>query len=213
MNKQKKQLFLLLGVLVLFIAAYFGLQAYNNAAAEKEKEVEGEEVISMDYSDVEILEFTADEGLLQFECIDGTWYVTGDHSQNVKQYRIKSILNGIACPLLSEGTIKNVTDLSLYGLDEPAQEILVGNDAEKYTIYVGDNNSMLYTYYVYLSTDPTTVYAVGSENINRLDYGLSDFVEATEESAEDVSSEEGTIGESVTDENNAETSQQASTNE
>ena len=180
MKNQKKQLFLLLGMLVFFIAAYFALQAYKKAKAEKEEEVNGEPVISMEYSDVEMLQFTHDEELLQFECVDGTWYVTGDHSQSVKQYRIKSILNGIACPLLSEGTIENVTDLSQYGLAEPSQEILVGNDVEQYTIYVGDLNKMLYTYYVYLSTDPTTVYAVGSENVNRLDYGLSDFVEVAE---------------------------------
>lgn len=185
MKKQKKQLFVLLGVLVLLVAGYFGLQAYNSAEADKEAEAEGVEVISMVYEDVEILQFNHEEELLQFECVDGTWYVTGDHSQNVKQYRIKSVLNGIACPLLAESTIENVTDLSLYGLAEPSQTIIVGNDVEQYTIYVGDNNSMLYTYYVYLSNDPTTVYSVGSAEINRLGYGLSDFVEAvTEESAE-----------------------------
>ena len=180
MNNQKKQLFLLLGVLVLFIAAYFGLQAYNKAGSEEEEEAEGEPVISMEYSDVEYLQFNHEEELLQFECVDGTWYVTGDHSQSVKQYRIQSILNGIACPMLAEDKIENVTDLSQYGLAEPAQEIQVGNDVEQYTIYVGDFNSMTYIYYVYLATDPTTVYSVGSAEINRMGYGLSDFLEAVE---------------------------------
>jgi len=205
MNKQKKQLFLLLGILVFFIVAYFGLQAYNKAQAQKEEEVEGEEVISMEYSDVEVLQFNHDEELLQFECVDGTWYVTGDHSQNVKQYRIETVLNGIACPLLAEDKIENVTDLSQYGLTEPAQEILVGNDVEQYTIYVGDNNSMMRTYYVYLSTDPTTVYSIGAADINRLDYGLSDFIEAAAEESTEAS------GETATDASVADSSDAATT--
>lgn len=184
MNKQKKQLFLLLGLLFVFVAAYFGLQAYNNADTGKEEEEEGEVVISMDYSDVECLQFNYGEELLEFEFVDGTWYVTGDHSRSVKQYRIQSILNGIACPLLAESKIENVTDLSQYGLAEPSQEILVGNDVEQYTICVGDFNSMTYIYYVYLSSDPTTVYSVASTEINRLGYGLSDFLEPVEESEE-----------------------------
>lgn len=197
MKKQKKQLFLLLGVLVFFVAAYFGLQAYNQAEASKEEEAEGVEAISMEYSDVEMLQFTHDGEWLQFECVDGTWYVVGDHTQNVKQYRIKTMVNGVASPLLAEVVIENVTDLSMYGLADPAREIRVGNDVEQYTIYVGDLNSMMYTYYVYLASDPTTVYSVDSADINRMDYGLSDFVEpATEEestSAEGETTRDGTV--------------------
>lgn len=191
MNKQKKQLLLLLGVLILFIAAYFGLQAYNTAEANKAEEAEeGESIISMEYSDVEYLQFAYEGEPIDLECVDGTWYVVGDHSQNVKQYRIKAIVNGIACPLLAEDKLENVTDLSLYGLTEPAKEIHVGNDVEQYTIYVGDYNTMTLNYYVYLSTDPATVYAVDSANITRFNFALADLVDAAEEETTEESTTE-----------------------
>lgn len=184
MNKQKKQLFLLLGILVLFIGVFVGLRAYNEAEANKEEETEGEIVMSLEYSDAEYLQYEYEGDPIDLECVDGTWYVVGDHSQNVKQYRIKSIITGIA-PFIAEDKIENVTDLSIYGLTEPKKVIHVGNDVEQYTIYVGDYNNLTLNYYVYISTDPSTVYSVESAVITRFNYPLSDLVDAAEETTEE----------------------------
>lgn len=188
MKKQKKQMILLLGILVLFIAAFIGLKLYNNAQANKEEEIEGDIIIEMEYMDTELLIYDYEGETYSLERIDDVWYVTGDHSQNVKQYRIKAMLTAVA-PLVAEQTIENVTDFSQYGLDNPQKTITFGDDMQQYTMYVGNINSMTSTYYISLDLNSSTVYAVDTACVTRFNFAIEDLVDAEEvESSAEASS-------------------------
>ena len=195
MKKQKKQMLLLLVVLVLVIAALVGLRAYNDYEANKEAEVEGDVIIDMEYMETEILTYDYEGETYSLERIDDVWYVKGDRTQNVKQYRIKAMLSAVA-PLVAEQTIENVTYFSMYGLDEPRKTITFGDDIEQYTMYVGDMNSMTSTYYISLDLNSSTVYAVDTACVTRFNYALEDLIDAEEEeTTEESGAEASTEGE------------------
>lgn len=178
MKKQKMQMILLLALLLIVVAALVGLRVYNDAQANKPAEVDGEVVIEMEYADTELLSYEYEDETYSFERVDDVWYVKGDHSQNVKQYRIKAMMSEIA-PLVAVQVIENVTDFSQYGLAEAQRTITFGDDMEQYTLSVGDKNSLSNTYYVRVN-DSTDVYVVEQTCVTRFNTTLDEIVEAAE---------------------------------
>ncbi len=187
MKKQKKQMISLLILLLVIVGALVGLRAYNSAQANKPAEVEGEIIVEMEYADTEMLTYSYEGVEYSFERVDDVWYVKDDHSQNVKQYRIKAMLTGVA-PLVATQIIENVTDYSQYGLDEPERVIIFGDDMEQFAMTVGDYNSMSSAYYVRVN-DSAEVYVVDSASITRFNYTVDDLVDAAEEETADADTE------------------------
>ncbi len=187
MKKQKKQMILLVALLLIVVGSLVGLRAYNSAQAGKPAEEDGEIVIGMEYADTELLTYTYEGETYNFERIDDVWYVTDDHSLNVKQYRISSMLSSVA-PLTAIQIIENVTDLSQYGLDEPERTIIFGNDMEQFTLAVGDHNSLSSSYYVRIN-DSAEVYVVSYASIIRFDYALEELLDETTETEAETETE------------------------
>lgn len=184
MKKQQRQLFIMAGVLVVLLCAFLGLKQYNKAQADKPA-AEEEKILVIDAAAEDVTQLAYDyEGEdCAFEKEEVTWYATGDHSLNIKQTRITSMVNGIA-PLEASQIIENVTDLAQYGLTEPQKTITVETAAKSYILYVGDKNDLTSSYYVCFPST-STVYVVSATDINRFNYGLDELVEEeTETSAE-----------------------------
>ena len=172
------------GVLVVLLCAFLGLKQYNKAQADKPA-AEEEKILVIDAAAEDVTQLAYDyEGEdCAFEKEEVTWYATGDHSLNIKQTRITSMVNGIA-PLEASQIIENVTDLAQYGLTEPQKTITVETAAKSYILYVGDKNDLTSSYYVCFPST-STVYVVSATDINRFNYGLDELVEEeTETSAE-----------------------------
>ena len=188
MKKQQRQIFILVGVLVVLLCAFLGLKQYNKVQADKPA-AEEEKILVIDAAAEDVTQLAYDyEGEdCAFEKEDDTWYAAGDHSLNIKQTRIASMVNGIA-PLEASQAIENVTDLAQYGLTEPQKTITVETAAKSYILYVGDKNDLTSSYYVCLPST-STVYVVSATDINRFNYGLDELVgEETETSAEESAS-------------------------
>jgi len=188
MKKQQRQLFVLVGVLVVLLCAFLGLKQYNKAQADKPVE-EDEKIFVIDAAaeDVTQLAYDYEGENCAFEKEEDTWYAAQDHSLNIKQTRVTSMVNGIA-PLEASQVIENVTDLAQYGLTEPQKTITVETAAKSYILYVGDKNDLTSSYYVCFPST-STVYVVSATNINRFNYGLEELVEEeTETSAEESAS-------------------------
>lgn len=186
MRKQQRQLFILVGVLVVLLCAFLGLKQYNKAQADKPAaEEEKILVINAAAEDVTQLAYDYEGENCAFEKEEDTWYATGDHSLNIKQTRITSMVNGIA-PLEASQVIENVTDLAQYGLTEPQKTITVETAAKSYILYVGDKNDLTSSYYVCFPST-STVYVVSATNINRFNYGLDELVEEETETSEETS--------------------------
>ncbi len=189
MKRQRTQLLILVVVLCALGAAFFGIRQYNKIQAQKP--VEEEDIISViDAATEEVTAFSYDyEGETYcFEKEDETWYAAEDHSLNIKQTRITSMLGGVT-PLTATQVVENVTDLAQYGLVTPQRTIALETAGASYILYVGDKNELTSSFYV--STPSTdTVYVVSSSAINRFNYALEDLVEEEEESSGEESSTE-----------------------
>lgn len=188
MKKQQRQLFVLVGVLVVLLCAFLGLKQYNKAQADKPVE-EDEKILVIDAAaeDVTQLAYDYEGENCAFEKEEDTWYAAQDHSLNIKQTRVTSMVNGIA-PLEASQVIENVTDLAQYGLTEPQKTITVETAAKSYILYVGDKNDLTSSYYVCFPST-STVYVVSATDINRFNYGLDELIEEeTETSAEQSAS-------------------------
>lgn len=188
MKKQQRQLFVLVGVLVVLLCAFLGLKQYNKAQADKPVE-EDEKIFVIDAAEEDVTQLAYDyEGEnCAFEKEEDTWYAAQDHSLNIKQTRVTSMVNGIA-PLEASQVIENVTDLAQYGLTEPQKTLTVETAAKSYILYVGDKNDLTSSYYVCFPST-SSVYVVSATDINRFNYGLDELVEEeTETSAEESAS-------------------------
>lgn len=191
MKKQRIQFCILVGVLVLFILAYFGVEKYNDYADNKAAE---EELLSKTY----ITQFHADSvEALYFEYAgegnafvkeDDVWYYEDDRTLNVKQDMLNTMAQSFA-ELEAQYVVRNVTDLAQYGLEEPARVLSFTVGEVKYVWNIGDANALTGEYYMYDEADSSVVYTVSASFVNGFNYGISGLVEETEESSEEVSSE------------------------
>lgn len=179
MKKQQKQLLILLLVLVALAACFLGVKQYNKVQSKKPAE-ETQEQIVIAVDDDEMLRFTYDyEGVsYTFEKEEGIWYYADDHSLKINQNQIIAMINKVA-PLKVQQVISDVTDMSQYGLLEPARTITYETATDTFTLLAGNYNSMARIYYICLPTE-NTVYTVNGPVINGFNYTLEDLVEVEE---------------------------------
>lgn len=194
MKKQRKQLIMLLAVLVLLAAAIPGVRYLNERQEAKEAEAaeaEQDSVVVIDaaYEDVVKFSYDYDGETYAFEKTEDTWHAAEDLSLSLKEYSIKNMLSGVA-PFDALQVIEDVADLSQYGLADPERTISFETATASYILHVGDHNALTGTYYVCMPSE-TTVYVVEQTVVTRFNQTLEDVVEtAAEESGESQSGEE-----------------------
>ncbi len=164
MKKQKKQMVLLLILLVVVLAAYFGIQKYSQWNKEREKQNE-------EAAEIHITEFSVDEAekfsytyqsvKFAFTKQEDSWVYDDDETLDIDEDSLEDMILD-AVQLDASEEVKNVTDLSQYGLDEAETVVTFTISGKEYALYVGDYNDILSKYYAYLSEDPTTVYLISS---------------------------------------------------
>lgn len=205
MKKQKIQMLVLLGVLLLLCGTFLGVKKYNQKQAEKPEETD--QVVVIDVSTEDIVRFSYDyEGeTYAYEKEDDTWYYAPDHSLKLLQYRTGNLMSGLA-PLKTRQVIENVTDLEQYGLKEPKQTITYETATESYILYVGSQNSVTGGYYVCMPSQ-STVYMVEASAINKLTVTAEDLIDTatdtTEESTESTESGDAATESTTTEADNA----------
>lgn len=205
MKKQKIQMLVLLGVLLLLCGTFLGVKKYNQKQAEKPEETD--QVVVIDVSTEDIVRFSYDyEGeTYAYEKEDDTWYYAPDHSLKLLQYRTGNLMSGLA-PLKTGQVIENVTNLEQYGLKEPKQTITYETATESYILYVGSQNSVTGGYYVCMPSQ-STVYMVEASAINKLTVTAEDLIDTTtdttEESTESTESGDAATESTTTEADNA----------
>lgn len=183
MKKQKIQLIVMILILAALAGAFFGVKKYKETQAQKPVEEEGIVLFGCSGDDVVNLIYDYDGKTYQYEKVEETWYLAQDHSQIVDQYYPKAMAENIAS-LKADRVLKNVTDLSQYGLETPQNTIIFDTEVQRFRVYVGDKNTMTSSYYIQLSDQPGTVYIVPQTGINRFNYGPEDIIEPPEEETE-----------------------------
>ena len=182
MKKQKIQMLVLLAILVVLAAGFLGIRQYNQMQSEEPQEETGITVVDIAVEDIVRFSYDYEDVTYTFEKEEDTWYAAEDHSLNLVQTSVNSMITDVG-PLVAEQVIENVTDMSQYGLAQPSRTISFETASESYIFYVGDFNDVSSVYYLCRPSE-TTVYVVPALTVNRFNRTLEELVEEEEESTE-----------------------------
>lgn len=197
MDGQKKQFIGICILVVLCAAAYFGLKTYNEKAAEKEQqEAEDKKVeaVSIDKEKVKSFSYQVDGNTLTFEKEEDTWYDKDDHSINIDQDAISTMLDAVA-EVTAEEKLENVEDTSEYGFDSPTNVLTFEMEDGTRTITIGMQNEITSEYYI-MDNNSDAIYVV-TTNLNAT---FSKSVEDVTAKEEEETTEAGTTAEAGTTE-------------
>lgn len=186
MNRQSRQLVILLIVLVLLAGGFFGLRQYNKVQSEKGVEDNRQTVVEVPKEDIIKLTYDYEGVTYTYEKVDDTWYLAEDHSVKIMQYLVGNMLTLISS-VKAEGVIENVTDMTQYGLAEPTRTVSFETENSSYIFNVGEYNAVSGVYYICKPSE-NTVYAVESGTISIFDKTLEDMKDPVE-NAEDTAAE------------------------
>lgn len=196
MKKQKRQLLIMLLALVVLGGGYFGLRQYNKVQSEKVEESDETVLVTLEKEDIIRFTYDYNDVVYTFEKNDDTWYYADQPDWNLTQYRLTNIASKLAA-LTPKETITGVTDLSQYGLDDPAKTVTFETETDSYTFYAGDYNDIISVYYICMAGDDSTVYTVSAAYVTVFNLNPEDIIEEEEE---ETTEEAGDTAESEQDE-------------
>ncbi|MCI6468348.1 MAG: DUF4340 domain-containing protein [Lachnospiraceae bacterium] len=187
MKKKQRQMIGMLLALVVLAAVFLGIRQYNKntVSATSTTEDTQETVLDVNSDDITSFCYVYEGETYAFEKEDETWYYADDHSLNLNQDRIKTMILKVA-PLKADQVIENVTDMSQYGLADPERTIQYETADRSVIINIGNLNSMTSQYYIAFPSE-MKVYVVTTNVVTGFNYTLEDLVE--EEDSTDVAEE------------------------
>ena len=175
MRKKNKGILILLAVLILLVAVYFGLRTWNAQQEEKaqeEQEAATVHVTDTSAEDIVSLKFNVGNGDLEFGKEDDQWYYTPDKDFPLQQSYPEDMAETVGS-ITAGRELTDGDSIDAYGLDEPAYTI-------EYTDADGNTTELLFgdmtgdDYYVMLNGNDT-VYTVNSSVIDPFNYTLDDM--------------------------------------
>lgn len=192
MKTQTKQLIALAAVLVVALAVYGGLRAWNNAK-EAEETVADETLPLVELSDLTQLSYTTDSGETLTFTKDGKTWVSGEEPELPL---VQAAISGMETALRGleyQRVMEEHDELSGYGLD-PAGRTVTGTDADgnTCTILLGDQIDYDGIYYAMVDGQDV-VYVVSGDLLDAISYDLMDLAEVetlpemTEETVKSIS--------------------------
>ena len=177
MRKKNKGILILLAVLILLVAVYFGLRTWNAQQEEKaqeEQEAATVHVTDTSAEDIVSLKFNVGNGGLEFSKEDDQWYYTPDKDFPLQQSYPEDMAETVGS-ITAGRELTDGDSIDAYGLDEPAYTI-------EYTDADGNTAELLFgdmtgdDYYVMLNGNDT-VYTVNSSVIDPFNYTLDDMAQ------------------------------------
>ena len=177
MRKKNKGILILLAVLILLVAVYFGLRTWNAQQEEKaqeEQEAATVHVTDTSAEDIVSLKFNVGNGDLEFGKEDDQWYYTPDKDFPLQQSYPEDMAETVGS-ITAGRELMDGDSIDAYGLDEPAYTI-------EYTDADGNTTELLFgdmtgdDYYVMLNGNDT-VYTVNSSVIDPFNYTLDDMAQ------------------------------------
>ena len=175
MRKKNKGILILLAVLILLVAVYFGLRTWNAQQEEKaqeEQEAATVHVTDTSAEDIVSLKFNVGNGDLEFSKEDDQWYYTPDKDFPLQHSYPEDMAETVGS-ITAGRELTDGDSIDAYGLDEPAYTI-------EYTDADGNTAELLFgdmtgdDYYVMLNGNDT-VYTVNSSVIDPFNYTLDDM--------------------------------------
>lgn len=188
MNKKKKGQLLALLLLLLAVAAAFITVKISQQDDSEEMAASEEEtfpVTQIDSSQVKEIGIINGEETVNLIREGEEWKCREEVSSEEVSIDSSLVENFLAkaCQIIASEKIEDVTDLSQYGLKEPAVNITLQWDDNMYIIKLGDYNSIIGSYYLSINEEPV-VYTVDSSVYYGLNKHPGDFKKAKTEGTE-----------------------------
>lgn len=197
-----RNLILLVLLMIALISVYCIIRYNSQKDQEAQNADTSKKVLSLEQPDVVWIQFTLEEQQVTFVKDGDTWKLSGDDSFEVNASAVESAISAVA-DMTSERTLEDVADLAEYGLDKPAQTVVLKSQGDvTYHIYFGNTNEATGNDYVCSGDDKTKVYTVSSSVAQTFTGTLEDF-HAVEEDTESQEAE-STEAESTVDVETAE---------
>lgn len=178
--QRNKGLFILAGLLVLLLAAYLGLRAWNKSEDAKEKQAdEAAEIRVTDTAaeDINSMSFDVGNGEMAFSKQDGTWYYTPDEDFPLAQSYPEEMAAALGS-ITADRELEDGDSLADYGLEDPVYTLsFTDEDGSTTDLYFGN---MTGDFYYVTVGDTSSVYTVASTVIDSLNYTLADIAQPDE---------------------------------
>lgn len=179
-SRKNKGLFILAAVLVLLLAVYLGLRAWNQSAEERQEQADkAAEIHVTDTAaeDIASMSFDVGNGEMEFTRTDDTWYYTPDEDFPLAQSYPEDMAAALG-NITADRKLEDGDSLADYGLDEPAYTLsFTDTDGNTTDLYFGNMTGE--DYYVTVG-EAGTVYTVASTVIDSLNYTLDDMAQFDE---------------------------------
>lgn len=191
MDGQKKQFIGICILVIVCVAAYFGLKTYNEKAAEqeqKEEESKKIEAVNIDKDAVKSFSYQIDGNTITFEKEEDTWYYQPDHSINIDQDAISTMLDAVTA-VTAEEKLENVEDTSEYGFDSPTNVLTFTMEDGTRTITIGMQNEITSEYYI-MDNNSSAIYVVETNLNTTFSKSVEDVI-VEEEETEDTTDTTG----------------------
>lgn len=182
MDKKKKikGVWILSGALILLLAVYFGMRAWNQNREEKEEqqaEADTVHVTETAAADIVSLKFDVGSGEMEFTKENDTWYYAPDRDFPLVQSYPEDMA-AAAGNIIADRELTDGDALEDYGLDEPVYT-LEYTDSEGNVTQVCFGNTTGDYYYVTVG-DTGKVYTVKSTITDSFNYTLADIAQYDE---------------------------------
>lgn len=191
MDGKKKQFIGICILVIVCVAAYFGLKTYNEKAAEqeqKEEESKKIEAVNIDKDAVKSFSYQIDGNTITFEKEEDTWYYQPDHSINIDQDAISTMLDAVTA-VTAEEKLENVEDTSEYGFDSPTNVLTFTMEDGTRTITIGMQNEITSEYYI-MDNNSSAIYVVETNLNTTFSKSVEDVI-VEEEETEDTTDTTG----------------------
>lgn len=195
MKKQRTQLIALLVVVVLLFLGIKGVGYLKERQEAEAQKTENILILQLEEERLTELSYSYKGTEYSFVKQEDDWYATKDASLTLNQYMILAMAEKLT-PLTALEQIDGVTDLSQYGLSDPARYVKCVADGMTYEILIGDYNDLTGQYYICLAGEDT-VYTIAEAFVLAFNKTLEDVVQEMEETSEENSEE--SIAESAED--------------
>lgn len=182
MEKQKKQFLVVIAVLVVCVAAYFGVSSYAKKEQErKEQETADQQVTvaEIDVDQTDSFSYIADGETYHYQKDDKKWSCKEDTTLSLDAALISDMLGNLEKVEAAE-KLEDYEKLSDYGLDSPRNTITVTCGDNSTIFNVGDYNEMLGEYYLQKEGD-NSVYLIDSSLADTFSQLPMNLVEVEEE--------------------------------
>lgn len=188
--KQKRNMCLLLGILVVLVVLYVGLNQWNRSKEEEQAKQEEQDTISLvDADELTGFQYTNGETTLSFVKEEDTWYLKDDKDTSLNQDSVEEIADAIK-NLTATRELESPDALSDYGLEEPVYTVQYTADGETKTIYIGNTSDPAGEEYYATTEEKDKVYTIDSELVSSMSFNLTDFTEETEATDDGTEAEE-----------------------